>query len=285
MSSRGHAKPIAAPRILATLRLVRWDSPLVLAIAGTLSIHLIVVTAGDAMVVTHPPSTRVPAPHIDLVDIESPPVLTPPPPPPPSPQPPAPVPVPVNDVKPAPRPPVARATPQIRAAPSPEPQARTSVPVPSGGDEVVHMDDIAPAATGVGVAVGKRSTGHIGRGGTGGGTGAGSGSGSADEVKPVSVATIKVRALPRGDYAYVGVGKDYPAEAKALGIEGAIRVRLVVDEQGKVTSRVLLNKLGHGLDELALQRAAEIQFEPAKDTDDKPVTSVVVWTFNMTLPK
>ena len=31
---------------------MRWDSPLVLAIAGTLAIHLIVVTAGDAMVVT-----------------------------------------------------------------------------------------------------------------------------------------------------------------------------------------------------------------------------------------
>ena len=31
--------------------------------------------------------------------------------------------------------------------------------------------------------------------------------------------------------------------------------------------------------------AKEIEFEPAKDTDDHPVTSVVVWTFDMTLPK
>ena len=148
------------------------------------------------------------------------------------------------------------------------------------------MDDIAPAATGVGVATGKRSTGHIGRGGGGGGTGAGSGSGSADELaRPVSVATIKTRALPRGDYAYFDAGKDYPSEARALGIEGAIRVRLVVDERGKVKSQVLLNRLGHGLDELALKRAAEIEFEAARDTDDHPVTSVVVWTFNMTLPK
>jgi TonB family protein len=148
------------------------------------------------------------------------------------------------------------------------------------------MDDIAPAATGVGVAVGKRSTGRIGRGGAGGGTGVGSGSGSAEELaRPVSVATIKTRALPKGDNDYFSAGKDYPPEAKALGIEGDIRVRLVVDDQGKVKSRVLLNKLGHGLDELALNRAAAIEFEPAKDTDDKPVTSVVVWTFHMTLPK
>jgi TonB family protein len=267
---------------------VRWDSPFALAAAGTLAIHLIAVTAGDAIIVTHPPRPWVPAPHVELVDIEPPAVVKPPPPPVPAPEPPAPVPVPVpvDDIKPAPRPQAARSVPrQIRSAPEPAPAA-TDVPVPSGGDEVVHMDDIAPAATGVGVAVGKRSTGRIGRGGGGGGTGAGSGSGSADEVaRPVSVAAIKTRALPRGDYAYFDAGKDYPPEARGLGIEGAIRVRLVVDEQGKVKSQVLLNKLGHGLDELAMKRAAEIEFEPAKDTDDKPVTSVVVWTFNMTLPK
>ena len=48
---------------------------------------------------------------------------------------------------------------------------------------------------------------------------------------------------------------------------------------------MLLNKLGHGLDELAMKRAAEIEFEPAKDESEAPVSSVVVWTFNMTLPK
>jgi protein TonB len=148
------------------------------------------------------------------------------------------------------------------------------------------MDDVAPSATGVGVAVGRPATGRIGRGGGGGGTGSGSGAGSGDAPPtPVSVATIKTRATPRGDYAFFDAGKDYPPEARALGIEGAIRVRLVVDETGKVKSRVLLNKLGHGLDELAMKRAAEIAFEPARDTDDHSVTSVVVWTFNMTLPQ
>jgi TonB family protein len=99
------------------------------------------------------------------------------------------------------------------------------------------------------------------------------------------VATIKKRALPKGDYGYFDAGRDYPPEARQLGIEGAIRVRLLVDDQGKVVTKVLLNKLGHGLDELALKRAGEIQFEPALDTDDRPVSSVVIWTFNMTLPK
>jgi TonB family protein len=257
---------------------VRWDSPFVLAAAGTLAIHVILVTTGDAIVVTHPPDRWVEPPHVELVEVEVPPVVAPPPPPvaPPEPAP---------EVKPAPRPQVARtaAPPPPRAAEPPP--APTEQAVPAGGDEVVHMDDIAPAATGVAVAVGKRSTGHIGRGGSGGGTGAGSGAGSAEIEKPVSIATIKTRAMPRGDYGYFDAGKDYPSEARALGIEGAIRVRLVVDERGKVKSQMLLNRLGHGLDELALKRAAEIEFEPARDTDDRPVTSVVVWTFTMTLPR
>jgi periplasmic protein TonB len=257
---------------------VRWDSPFALAVAGTLAIHVLVVTAGDALVVTTPRRALEPAPRVELVEVEVPPVLQPPPPPvaPPEPEPA------VQEVKPAPRQRVARTAPaQPRTPPPPE----TKTEAPSGGDEVVHMDDIAPAATGVAVATGKRSTGHIGRGGTGGGTGAGSGSGTADEVvKPVSVATLKTLAQPKSGFDYVSI-KDYPAEARALGIEGAIRVRLVVDEHGKVKSRVLLNKLGHGLDELALQRAVEIEFEPAKETDDKPVASVVTWTFRMELPK
>ncbi|HEY5944680.1 MAG TPA: TonB family protein, partial [Kofleriaceae bacterium] len=133
---------------------------------------------------------------------------------------------------------------------------------------------------------GKRTSERVGRGGTGTGTGSGSGAGSSEEPpKPVSVATIKTRAMPKGDFSYFDASKDYPAEAKSLGIEGVIRVRLVVDEAGKVKTSMLLNRLGHGLDELALERAKRIEFQPAKDTDDRPVTSVVVWTFNMTLPK
>jgi TonB family protein len=263
---------------------MRWDSPFVLATAGALAVHLVIVTVTDAVVVTHPPRLRVPAPHIELVEIELPPVLRPAPPPPPSTTPPPPMPV--EPVRAAPRAHAARAVPApARAAEPPPPPAAAPTTAAPGGEQVVHMDDVAPSATGVAVAVGKPATGRIGRGGRGGGTAAGSGSGAGELPRPVSVATIKHHALPRGDYGFFEAGKDYPAEARALGIEGALRVRLVVDAQGKVTSRVLLNHLGHGLDELALRRAAEIEFTPATDTDDRPVTSVVVWTFNMTLPK
>ena len=172
---------------------------------------------------------------------------------------------------------------------SPLPDDPPSVDPPSpdsGGGAVTTMADIAPAARGIPVAKGPRSAGGSGRGGSGTGTGSGAGTGSSDAPPaPASVAMIKTRALPKGDFSYFDASKDYPAEAKALGIEGVIRMRLIVDENGMVKSATPLNRLGHGLDELALERAKKIQFSPATDTDDKPVSSVVVWTFNMTLPK
>jgi protein TonB len=235
--------------------------------------------AGDALVVLYPPPGYEEPPKVSIVDIE--PVILPPPPP---------VAKEPEPVKEEPKPePVQKTLPKVRAA-APPPPTTEPPPTPepeSGGAPVTTMENLAPDALGtVPVAVGKRTSERVGRGGTGTGTGSGSGAGSSDEPpKPVSVATIKTRAMPKGDFSYSDASKDYPAAAKALGIEGVIRVRLVVDERGKVKSAVPLNKLGHGLDELALERAQRIEFDPARDTDDKPVSSVVVWTFNMTLPK
>ncbi len=250
-----------------------WESPLVLAIAGTLAIHLLLVTLADAMVVLNPPRPDPPPPpKLELVDIQVPPIVKPPPPPPVETQPDVP-PTAVHHV-------AASRQPATHVETPPPP---TTPPTPdSGGAPGGTADHLAPSATGVPVAIGKRNTGHVGRGGTGTGTGAGSGAGSADA--PMSIATIKTRAMPKGDYSYEQE-KAYPAEAKRLGIEGKIRVKLIVDERGEVRSAALLNRLGHGLDELALARANAIKFEPAKDTDDRPVTSVVVWTFDLELPK
>lgn len=254
-----------------------------LATAGTLAIHVIIAIFGDALVILNPPETHTRAPIVELVEIEPPPILKPPPPPVEQPEP--------ETKQPEPKPVEQPRTQKVvrRSEPPPEtrePPPPTNDPSPPGGAPVATMEGVAPSATGVAVAVGPRGTGRIGRGGTGTGTGTGHGSGTAEiAAAPVSVATIKTRAMPRGDFSYFDASKDYPPEARSLGIEGIIRVRLVVDDKGKVKSTTLLNKLGHGLDELALKRAAAIEFDPAKDTNDQPVTSVVVWTFNMTLPK
>jgi periplasmic protein TonB len=262
---------------------VRLDSPAVLATAGTLAIHLLIAVAGDAIVVLNPLRRDEPPPQVELIDIE--PVAPPPEPPPPEQKQPEP------EVQEDPKP---VAQPVQKVARRSEPPPRTNEPPPppsdtppSGGAPMATMEGIPPpSATGIPVIGGKKPGDRIGRGGTGTGTGTGSGAGSSDELpKPVSIATIKKQAMPKGDFGFLAIGKDYPAEAKALGIEGAIRVRLLVDENGKVKSAVLVSKLGHGLDELALERAKQIVFEPARDTDDKPVSSTVIWTFTMTIPK
>ncbi len=263
---------------------MRLDSPFVLAAAGTLAIHLLLIIAGDAYVVYNPPAPPRPAPHVEMFEVEVPPIVKEPPPPPP--QPPE-VKEPETIVEPVKT--VAKAVVRQRDVPEPPPVAEPppTTTEPAGGEQVVHMENVAPSATGVGVAVGRRGSERVGRGGSGGGTGAGSGLGAAETAAPVpmSVATIKKRAMPKGDFGYFKAGKDYPPEARQLGIEGKILVRLVVDETGKVRSTTLVSKLGHGLDELALTRAKELVFDPAIDTDNRPVSSVVVWTFDMTLPK
>ncbi|CAN5247162.1 hypothetical protein BH11MYX1_BH11MYX1_29560 [soil metagenome] len=251
-----------------------------LALAGAFAIHLIIGTAGDILVGMNPPRPDpAAAPTLELFDVEVPAELEPPPPPLPEPaQPPDPA-----------RPAVAPARVATRtAAPrSPEPPPTTAPPAPAspeGGGPVVSIPDLAPGATGVAVKQGAVNGGHIGRGGSGTGTGAGAGSGTGDAPTPMSVATIKTRALPRSDYAREEI-KNFPPEAKRLGIEGKIRVKLIVDEHGVVKSATLLNKLGYGLDEIALSRGKTFLFDPATDSDDHPVASMIIWTFDMVPPK
>ncbi|MGE5181822.1 MAG: energy transducer TonB [Acidobacteriota bacterium] len=261
-----------------------WEDRFVLAMSATLAIHLLVAVIADAIVVTHPARYDDDPPRVELIDIKY-----DPPPPPKA----APLPEPEQPkVEPEPAPAVARervaqphAPPRSETPPPPiEPPPSAPASPDPGGAPVLKIDDLAPAATGVEVAKGPRTHGAVGRGGTGAGTGSGNGGGAGD--RPLSVAMIKTRAMPRGDFSYYDLGREYPSEAKQLGIEGDIRVRLVVDEHGKVASATLLPPgLGHGLDALALSRARQIQFTPAVDSDDRPVSSVVVWTFHMTLPK
>jgi len=148
------------------------------------------------------------------------------------------------------------------------------------------IPDQGPGGT-VPVAVGTPTTRRVGAGGRGVSTGGG---GSADSPgksapKPVSVASIKRRPMPIGNTDFVDARKDYPEEAKRLGIEGTLKVRLVVDEEGRVAERELVNRLGYGLDELALRLAKKLRFEPATDTNGRAVAAVVVWTFHFTLPR
>ena len=255
-------------------------------VLGTLIVHISLLLGLDIAgqwAVHHQPKP------VELIELDDTPPPKPPPPPPAVKPPPPPPPDKTPDR--APPPPEHHVAHVATHAPAPvhsqEPPPPTNEPpqpvAPGGGSEPYRLPD-GPTGN-VPIAVGH---GH-GTGGTGTGSGGGSGSGVAPTivpaVAPVSIAAIKRKAMPRGDYSYFGAGADYPPEARQQGIEGTIRVRLVVDATGKVVSKTLLNKLGHGLDELALQRAGQIQFDPALDDHDRPVSSLVIWTFDFRLPK
>ena len=266
---------------------MRKDSPLLLAIIGTVAIHTLLYIGADAIDVLSPPQPPELAPQLELFEI----VMPPPPPLPETPPPPAAQPEPPPVAAPEPvRPAVTRPTrPATIPAPATPPLSENSTPptdlppdAAGGGAPVYAMADLGPAARGVAVASGTPPTGKTGRGGAGDGTGTGTGTGDGAGAAPlaVSIAAIKTRAMPKGDYSYFD---EYPDEAKRLGIAGQIKVRLLVSAEGAVVKRTLLQGLGHGLDELALKKAATMQFTPARDANDRAVASVVVWTFNMQL--
>ncbi|MDF2692926.1 MAG: uncharacterized protein K0S65_1309 [Labilithrix sp.] len=56
----------------------------------------------------------------------------------------------------------------------------------------------------------------------------------------------------------------YTEAARSAGIEGKVRLEIVVDETGKVVDVKPLTSLGHGLDEAAIAAARAATFEPAQ---------------------
>jgi protein TonB len=205
-------------------------------------------------------------------------VRPPPPPPPPAPEPePAPPP---ETPPPAPKPvakPPARRVASLPRAPAPAPGPPDEAPAPQqvytlpGGDMTVHPGEPGGSPTGVP-----------------GGTGKGKGGGAAPEStgtggpRPVPLASVKVMPEPIGDYDY---SNDYPPEARKLGIEGEVLVRILVGTDGRVAETKLARGLGHGLDEKALELARRFRFKPARNDADQPVATWITWHFPFKLPK
>ena len=68
----------------------------------------------------------------------------------------------------------------------------------------------------------------------------------------------------------------YADRAREAGIQGKVRVELTVDESGAVVSARVLESLGYGLDEAALEAAKSWRFEPATRCGKTTATTFVV---------
>jgi TonB family protein len=73
--------------------------------------------------------------------------------------------------------------------------------------------------------------------------------------------------------------ENYPPEAKRLGIEGAVRVKLGIDEKGIVVQVKVVERAGHGFDEAAMRAMRQAKFKPAMTSDGRAVPCNIIWTY------
>ena len=221
-----------------------------------------------------PKPERAEAAAIELADIKKKkePPKPPPPPPPPPPQ-----------DKPKPPPPPPRAQAQAKSAPDSAKAAAPSSLMPMSEDGFADLGGVALGNGGGGDGVAIPTAGAT-RAATAGG-------GGSSAPKAVTKKAVQQLA-PAGPDACtqpvvrpkrsVSVQAKYTKDARQAEIEGLVRIEVTVDESGRVIAARLLNGLGYGLDEAALDAAKKCVFEPAT-LCGKPVvgTAIVAQRFEL----
>lgn len=102
---------------------------------------------------------------------------------------------------------------------------------------------------------------------------------SDGEALPVAIDEFLVTKMPR---LKKEVRLPYPAEAKSQGVEGTVILEILIDETGKVRSARLLQGVGAGLDEAALEAIRGFEFEPAR-MENKSVAVKIRYAYKFVL--
>lgn len=74
----------------------------------------------------------------------------------------------------------------------------------------------------------------------------------------------------------------YPKEATAAGIEGLVRLKVKIDETGKVVEVLVTKGLGYGLDEAAREGMRRTRFKPATKNGE-PVGTTITFDYHFEL--
>jgi protein TonB len=101
------------------------------------------------------------------------------------------------------------------------------------------------------------------------------------------VSELYIKKMPDIDSEACGRSIQYPAEAEQLGIEGDVKLRVELDDKGKVHGIKVISGLGHGLDQAAVYALThKCKFTPAVATDGKPVSYVIPsYVFHFEIPR
>lgn len=128
----------------------------------------------------------------------------------------------------------------------------------------------------------KESLGPGSGGGMGMGTGAGPGYNPSAYNTPRSSETNSVKDVDSRPQALNRVLPGYTEEARNNKTQGNVRLRILVDETGRVKDMRVITHLPDGLTEKAMEAARKIQFKPAMK-DGKPVAFWMVIEFTFSL--
>jgi protein TonB len=108
-----------------------------------------------------------------------------------------------------------------------------------------------------------------------------SGTGDPDRL-PAPVPEVFISEAPRVLHE---VTATYPPELQRMGIEGHVTCKLYVDENGDVRRVTVVEKAGHGFDELARDALKKFKFSPARTSDGKAVPTNIVYKYKFELPQ
>ncbi len=86
------------------------------------------------------------------------------------------------------------------------------------------------------------------------------------------------KVLPHPRKNYHRMAPPYSDEAIDSDIWAKAWVLLDIDERGKVARVKLLKQPGHGLDQIAIDHAFKMRFDPALDGQGRPMASELLWS-------
>jgi TonB family protein len=179
----------------------------------------------------------------------------------------------------SPRPTTKHASPA--PAPTPAPPTETPAPVPEApappsNEPPLMMPGVALSATSTAGGLGIRAGGggRVARGkGTGGdGSGDGGGEPGLGEIAPAYALTEEPVFL--NNVSAAELQRYYPEAARKEHVEGVVRVKMLISDQGTVAKATLINDPTGVFSSAALKVARLYRFRPAKISGRKVATEI-----------
>src|SRR4051812_48609584 len=99
--------------------------------------------------------------------------------------------------------------------------------------------------------------------------------------RQVEDAGVHVPVLTKAPELLQFVAAEYPKEAEAAGLTGAVKMTVTIAADGSVADAVVTEGAGNGFDEAALAAVRQFKFSPA-EIDNAPAAVSLEYVYNFT---